>query len=225
MNMRLPLISKRSKLLRCAYFLGASAFCQQLPETMTKLSVRLESVDVPKDSFAAKPKVIYRAGNRYCRTEELPDLERGIHGLMILNEPDAWMVNLITKTAQHFVDSGPTFSCHLPIFRGPQVKSAADMKDSLLELEFGQELSYFKGKGAAQKEGPILRHKPTTVYAVDIGDSQLFLFTTETPERPWAVARKHNNVDQIFWYGTYEQQPFDQKLFVRPEGVKIVEVN
>jgi hypothetical protein len=203
---------------------SSMAFGQSLPEAMTRMSVRLESPGVRSESFAAQPKVMYRAGNGYCRTEELPDPEHGIHALMILNEPDAWTVNLLTKTAQHFVDPGPTFSCHLPIFRGEQVKSATDMKNPLLELEFGQELGYFKGKGATRREGPVLRDKPTTVYAVDIGDSQLFLFTTGRPERPWAVARKRGNVNEIFWYGTYEQLPFDQKLFAKPEGVKVEEV-
>ena len=191
---------------------------------MTKMSERLESPEISKESFAAKPKLMYRAGTRYCRTEELPDPEHGIHGLMILNEPDAWMVNLLTSTAQHFVDHGPTFNCHLPVFGGEQVKSAADMKNPLLELEFGHELEYFKGKGAAPREGPVLRDKPTAVYAVDIGDSQLFLFTTGTPEEPRAVARQHGNVREIFWYGVYEQVRFDPKLFAKPEGVKVDEV-
>src|ERR1700730_2128721 len=101
--------------------LNAVSFGQQ-PEIMTKLAVRLESADIPAESFAAKPKVMYRAGTGYCRTEELPDPEHGIHGLMILNEPDAWMVNLLTKTAQHFVDPGPTFHCRMPIFQGDEVK-------------------------------------------------------------------------------------------------------
>ena len=82
---------------------------------------------------------MYRAGAGYCRTEELPDPERGIHGLTIINELDVRIVNLFGKTARYYVDSGPTFNCHLPIFRGEQVKSAADIKNPLLELEFGQE--------------------------------------------------------------------------------------
>jgi hypothetical protein len=204
-------------------FLGVSGLSQQLPETMTKLSVRLESSDVPKKSFTVKPRMMYRASNGYCRIEELPDPEHGIHGLMILNEPDVWMLNLLTKTAQHFVDPGPTFNCHLPIFQG-DVKSLADKNNPLLELEFAQEIGYFKGKGAVSKEGPVLRDKPTTAYAVDVGDSQLFLFTTGTPERPWAVARQHGDVNEIFWYGDYQQLPFDPKLFARPEGIKIEEI-
>ena len=59
---------------------------------------------------------------------------------------------------------------------------------------------------------------------MDIGDSQLFLFTAGAPERPWTIARQHGNAKEIFWYGVYEQLPFDPTLFAKPEGVKIEEV-
>ncbi len=191
---------------------------------MTKLTVRLQSPEIPEMSFAAKPKTMYRAGNGHCRTEESPDIERGLHGLMIVNEPDIWMSNLLTKSARHFVDPGPTFNCHLPMFHGGQAKSVSDSTDSLLDLEFGRELNYFRGKGAAPKQGPVLRDKPTNVYSVEVGDSQLLLFTTGNPERPWAVTRQHGNNREMYWFGTYEQLPFDPKLFAKPEGVRIEEV-
>ena len=85
------------------------------PKTMTKIEAHLEGPQVMADSFSAKPKVIYRADTRYCRLEEAQDTENKIHGLLIVNEPDAWMVNLYNKSAQHMVDPGPTFNCKLPI--------------------------------------------------------------------------------------------------------------
>ncbi|MEO8663134.1 MAG: hypothetical protein ABI693_32050 [Bryobacteraceae bacterium] len=212
----------RALLLMCV--LVSIVLGQGPREMMTKLTVRLQSPEIPEMSFAAKPKTMYRAGNGYCRTEESPDIKQGLHGLMIVNEPDVWMLNLLTKTARHFVDPGPTFNCHLPIFHGGQAKSASDMKNPLLDLEFGQELSYFKGKGATSKQGPVLRDKPTTVYTVKVGDSQLFLFTTDDPERPWAVARQNDNIREMFWFEMYEQLPFDPKLFAKPEGMRIEEV-
>jgi len=62
---------------------------------MRRVEVFLEGPDIPARSFATKPKVMYRAGTRYCRTEEAPDPENGIHGLAIVNEPDFWLVNLL----------------------------------------------------------------------------------------------------------------------------------
>ncbi len=189
---------------------------------MTKLVVRLQSPDVPEASFAAQPKTMYRAGTRYCRIEELPDTEHGIHGLVVINEPDTWLVNLLAKTAQHQLDPGPTFNCRLPVFvAGEDVKSAADTRSQLMGLEFGRELAYFEEKGSTSGPGPALQGKATKAYTVGIGDSQLILFTTGTPERPVAVTKQQGSKREVYWYGTYEEVPFDPKLFAKPEGVKI----
>ena len=106
--------------MRCicllACLLTTSLFAQQTPKIMTKMVVQLQSPDVPADSFAAKPKTMIRAGTQFCRTEEEPDPEHRIHGLVIINEPDAWLVNLESKSAQHMVDPGPTFNCRMPVF-------------------------------------------------------------------------------------------------------------
>lgn len=132
---------------------------------MLKMEVVLQSPDAPTGSFAAKPKTMYRAGSRYCRTEEAPDPEREIHGLLIINEPDYWIVNLMTKTGGHGVDTGPAFNCRMPIF-----------PDTLgFDLEFGHELDYFKNRGVIPKPGPVLQGKETEAYKIDLGDTSLAL--------------------------------------------------
>jgi hypothetical protein len=189
---------------------------------MTKLMVKFESPETPKESFAAQPKVMYRAASRYCRIEENPDLAGGIHGLIIMNEPGIWMVNRLDKTAQHIVDTGPTYNCRLPIFADDvDMKSAEDLKKPLMQLEFGRELEYFRPKSTAPIPGPVLQGKPTMVYSVQVRDWQLFLFTSGDPEVPVAVTRKNDKTREIFWYGEYAQVPFNAKLFAKPEGVKI----
>jgi hypothetical protein len=195
-----------------AWILLLALRAQQPPKVMTRVEVVLEGPDVPAGSFATKPKVMYRAGSSYCRTEEAPDPERGIHGLAIINEPDYWLVNLLKKTGQHAVDPGPTFNCHLPIF-----------PDADKDLEFGFEQEYFKSKGASRQEGPVLQGKPTTLYKVTVGDAVLALFTYGTPERPMAVSRVRGDKGEIFWFRGWGDLPFDAKLFAKPEGVKIVD--
>jgi hypothetical protein len=194
------------------------------PTTMTKMMVKLESPEIPKDSFAAQAKRMFRAGSRYCRTEENPDLEHGIHGLLIINEPDSWLINRLNKTAQHMVDPGPTYNCRMPVFvNGEDIKSAEDLKRSLMQLEFGRELEFFKPKSDAPNPGPVLLGKKTMAYALPVGDAQLFLFTSGIPEVPVALIRQTEKTREIFWYGEYEQVPFDAKLFMKPDGVKIAE--
>ena len=106
-----------NRLLLSICVLAGAIFAEEPPKRMTKMEVVLHSPDAPTGSFAAKPRVFYRAGNRYCRVEETPDPDQGIHGLMIINEPDWWMVNLFSKTARHGVDPGPTFQLPTGDFR------------------------------------------------------------------------------------------------------------
>jgi hypothetical protein len=203
---------------------GQVVSSQPPPVTMTKLVIHLQSPNVPEADFAVQPKTIYRAGNRYCRIEEVPDMEHDIHGVVVINEPDTWLVNLATKRAEHQLDHGPTFNCRLPVFvSGEDIKSAVDVRSQLMGLEFGRELAYFEERGAIPESGPILKGKTTTVYTVGIGDSQLLLFTSGNPEKPVAVARQRGTKREVYWYETYEEVSFDPQLFAKPEGIKIEE--
>lgn len=190
---------------------------------MTKLVVKLESPEIPKVSFAAQAKRMYRAGSRYCRTEENPDLEHGIHGLVVINEPDSWLINRFDKTAKHMVDPGPTYNCRMPIFVNREDLKSAEAK-ALMELEFGREFEFFKPRSGTPKPGPVLREKATMVYSTQAGDWQLFLFTAGDPEAPVAVIRKSHKTREIIWYGEYAQIPFDAKLFAKPDGLKVEEL-
>src|ERR1700675_4257139 len=100
------------------------------PTKMIHLIVQMSGTDVPGDSFAAKPKILWRASNQYCRIDEEPDPENGIHGRMIINEPDVWLINLADRTAKHMVDHGPTYNCKLPIF----ATDAETLKSKIGEL-------------------------------------------------------------------------------------------
>jgi len=124
------------------------------------------------------------------------------------------MVNLMTKTARHTVDPGPTFDCHMPLFTDDPGKEAS-------ALEFGLEMGFFKSKGAAAHPGKVLQGKQTTQYQIEVGSSKLALFTYGTPERPLAVGRVRGDDGEIYWYSGYGDVPFDAKLFAKPEGVKI----
>jgi hypothetical protein len=212
---------KNILLIICLF--GGMSVAGQTPKTMTRLEIIFQSPDIPAGSFATKPKVMYRSGDRYCRVEEEPDPAQGIHGLMIISEPDYWMVNLMTKTARHGLDPGPTYSCHLPIFAAGANKSPDSETTQIAALEFGLELEYFKGKGATPQKGPVLQTKETTAYRVEVGNSAPALFTYGNPERPLAVAWQRGEKSDIYWYSGYGQVEFDPKLFAKPENATIDE--
>jgi hypothetical protein len=91
------------------------SFCQDVPKTMCKISVRGVEPAPEPDSFSAQAKTYWRAGAKYARIAEAEDPKNHIHGLAVISEPDAWMINLFDKSAKHMVDHGPTLDVHLPI--------------------------------------------------------------------------------------------------------------
>jgi len=214
------------KKLCFALLLASLTLAQDAPKTMSKITVLLDGSEVPQNSFVRKPKTMYRAGSTYCRAEEVLDPENNIQGLLIVNEPNAWMVNLATKTAQHVVDPGPTFHCHLPIFSGPVPNTQDEVDYAKVGLEFGYELEYFKKMGAVrQAPGPILQKQQTVAYFLDIGKTRFALFTYGPNEFPLLVAHTVGDKGEMFWYSSYGQVAFDPKLFAKPEGITIAEAS
>jgi hypothetical protein len=204
-----------------ACLLSVAGTAQPQPKTMTKIEIIPGSPGIVAGSFASKPKVFYRSGNRYCRIEEAADPDQGVHNLMIVNEPDYWTVNLLTKTARHAVDPGPTLNCHLPIFAYGAPGSMDEETKEIRELEFGQELDFFKGKGAVAAKGPVMQEQETMVYRAKVGTAALALFIYGTPEKPLAVGLQRGDKNELFWYSGYGQVEFDPKVFAKPEAVRI----
>src|ERR1035438_1867792 len=95
--------------------LCAGAYGEDAPATMTMLTVKLESPEIPKDSFAAQPKRMYRAGSRHCRIEQNSDVKQGIHELKSMSEPDPCEKVGLTKPAGQIEDEGPPFNANMPI--------------------------------------------------------------------------------------------------------------
>ena len=209
--------------LAALLILSCHVVADDTPKSMTKMVVQMDGPDIPQDSFTRKPKTIYRAGTRFCRVEEQPDNANGIQGLMVINEPDTWMVNLLNKTAKHVVDAGPTFNCHLPIFRGPIPNTADDLDYGKLGLEFGHELELLNSHGEEPQQGPVQQTKKTTAYKLQFGGTSLALFTYGDEQIPLLVGHTYGNKGELVWYSGYGQIPFDPNLFEKPDGVTIEE--
>ncbi|HYB61737.1 MAG TPA: hypothetical protein VEH50_09680 [Methylomirabilota bacterium] len=191
------------------------------PTKMTHLIAQMSGTDIPPDSFASKPKVFWRASNQYCRVDEEPDPANGIHGRMIINEPDAWLVNLADNTAKHMVDPGPTFNCRLPIF----ANDPETLKTKIGELEFGRELEFFQANGAELVEGPKLEFK-ADYYELRIGDSVLRLVERSDVHVPIMISRVRGDNVTVVRYSLWDDQvPFEADFFAKPTGVTTEEVH
>src|SRR6266478_5537232 len=155
---------------------------QESPTTMMRISTRLVEPRPALNSFAAQARVIWRAGTKYGRVAEPLDIQNHVHGLMIINEPDAWLINLYNKSGKHMVDPGPSLNVHIPIFAGGSVST------KLTDLEFGRELEFFSKKGAPPSEGEAINGKATERYDVTIENSKLVLWMGVKSKKPIRVS-------------------------------------
>jgi hypothetical protein len=185
---------------------------------MTHAVVQMSGTDISADSFSAKPKTFWRASNQYCRVDEEPDPEKGIHGTLIVSEPDAWLVNLADNTAKHVLDHGPTFNCRLPIFALDQEMA----KSKIGELEIGRELDFFHSNGAKLIEGPKLQFE-ANYYELTVGDSVLRLVERVDIHAPILIGLARGDKVYKARYLQWEDVPFKADLFAKPTGVKIEE--
>jgi len=203
-----------------AALLGGGFQLGSMPAKMTNVIAQMSGSEIPADSFAAKPKVYWRASNQYCRVDEEPDAKNGIHGRTVINEPDAWLINLADSTAKHLVDGGPTFNCKLPVFAlDPEMA-----KSKIGELEFGHEIAFFQSNGAKAVEGPKLEFK-ANYYEMTIGDSVLKLAERADIHAPLLIALiRGGNIVQVRYLLWDDQVPFKADMFAKPTGVKIEEV-
>jgi hypothetical protein len=192
--------------------------CAEVPDKMTHAVVTMSGTDIAADSFFAKPKTFWRASHQYCRVDEEPDPENGIHGRLIVNEPDAWMVNLADNTARHVLDSGPTFNCKLPIFE----MSEEMAKSKIGELEIGRELDFFRANGAKQIEGPKLSFE-ANYYELNIGDSTLRMVERVDVHAPILIMLKRGDTMYTARYQLWGEVAFKADVFAKPFGVKIEE--
>ena len=193
-------------------------FCADTPSKMIHAIVQMRGTDFPAESFAAKPKMFWRASNQYCRVDEEPDPANGIHGRLVVNEPDAWLINLADQTAKHVLDTGPTFNCKLPIFAfDPEMA-----KGKIGELEIGHELVFFHTNGAKSIAGPKLEFD-ANCYELKIGDSVLRLVERADIHAPILIGLIRGDRVYEAHYLLWGEVPFKADLFAKPTGVKMEE--
>jgi hypothetical protein len=183
---------------------------------MVKIVVRDDSPDLDPESFAARPRTLYRLGTRYGRLEEAADYTRGVQGLVVVNEPDIWIVNLLEDTGQHLKDEGDPYHFHAPVIGGPGVPQA------LLDLELGCEVQYLLSHGTAPPRDGVFDGTAVTEYEIAVDHFRVVLFVSREAGTP--VALRLFNGRRLDYEMRYLEYMIGleprMSLFERPLGVE-----
>ena len=209
---------KRPLLILCGAIMVAcaapadAAICA--PKTLVHIVVVDVSPDIPRQSFAAQPRVFYRLGSDRLRIEEAADPDNRIHGLAVIAEPDIWMANLYDASGKHIVDPGPTYFAKAPVF-------GTVLPGKLASLEIGCEpafLAEFAPKPVRREQVGSARYD---VYRVENAPDVVELLASPGAKTP-SLARYFRNgrLRIALRYDLYATDlPEDPRLFLRPPGI------
>src|SRR5438093_482893 len=122
-----------------AYVSDAFAACA--PTRMLRIVTTVDAFGLPADHFVTQPKTLYRYGSMFGRVEEVFNKQTGLHLLVVVSEPDVWVVNRVNNSGQHMTDRGTNIDFHAPII-------TATKSEHWRKLEFGCEEDFMKSVNA-----------------------------------------------------------------------------
>jgi hypothetical protein len=202
------------RFLAALFFLLLPIGAQAADDKMLYVEYRLAGKRIAADSFDAQTKKVWRIGHKYLRFEDAPNPQTTIHGLIIVAEPDIWIVDRNTNQAQHTVDPGPNYKVHFPLF-------SSETSEKLRQLEFGQELEYFHDNDAKEMPAQDVDGFRCKVLRLELADREVTLFL-KTNETPLQISVKSPEYEYAMRFLRYEpdRKP-DKLLFQLPPGVQL----
>ena len=197
---------------------GAPRPSQTPVETLIKIVFRNVTPGIGADSFAAKPRTLYQLGRHYQRVEELPNPDTGIHGLIVSNQRDTWMVNLASKTGKHIVDNGTSYDVYAPV--------VDDRSNSFDGFYFGSEIRYMQNAGVKPLK-VIVGERNLLQYEYMKGELTLRLMVSAEENVPYAAGLfEGGELRHMVRYDEYKVnlEP-DPALFEKPSGIAYTEID
>lgn len=188
------------------------AFADCAPEKLIRMVTQNVTPGIPADSFAVKPKVMYRLGNGRARLEEQPDPVDGIHLLIITDAPRLWHIDLVSKTGETMVDDSTPPTVVLPVF------SEEELPEEIRAVEYGCELQFMKDPATTHE---TLKSGNGTKHSIRSGKWKFTIATREGSDRPIAAMLSENDkVVGAIRYVTYQtMESVPEGLFAPPAGI------
>ena len=196
-----------------ALLLLACSFAVHAQDRMLYVEYRVLSPQLPPSSAESQPRKLWLVGNKYMRFEDVPNPETNIHGLIIVAEPEIWIIDRKTNRGRRSVDPGPSYAVHFPML-------ATETSARLRQLEFGGELAFFQENGAREMASQVVDGVNCRVLAVQVDERELLLYLRKDG-RPFQITVKVDSGEYSVRILRYEPgSEADLSLFKPPVGVK-----
>jgi hypothetical protein len=184
------------------------------PASMLKVVASMEVPDAPKGHFVRVPKTLYRYGERYGRIEEARNPETRLHLLIVVSEPDIWIVDLAGRRGDYQKDNGPTYYFRSVIFGDPSIRSRL-----INSLEFGCEIEWLRQAGAKITPASHPEFGAVQKITYSEGDETMQLFAQSGVPKRLEIHRNGTLYVAVNYLEYVPGMRFDKSLFSRPTGI------
>jgi len=184
------------------------------PQSMLKAVTSIDAPNLPANHFYRVPKTLYRLGERQGRVEEALNPETRVHLVIVVNEPDLWMVNLAERRGRYIRDPGPTFYFRARLFADAAVNSMF-----IRSLEIGCELSWLREAGI--KPQRVAHPTLGSLNKIEFKEGKERLVVFEKANKPVRIELfGGNGLIMAMNYLSYEADlKAKPELFTKPEGI------
>lgn len=206
------------KLLLLAVLCMAPFVARADEPKMLHIEYQLVAFGLAPDSFGAQPKKLWRVADTHLRLEEVKNPETKEQRLVIVAQPDIWVIDRMTSRGRHEVDPGPTYKVKFPVF-------TADGADEILALEMGSEVEFFRERGAKEVGEKTVADVKCMESVMELAGRKISLYTRKSDGVPFQVAVLLGDRAVAVRYLRYERGlAVDKALFAPPAGAQIEEV-
>lgn len=180
---------------------------------MTFVEYVLVAFEISPESFEAKPKRVWRVDDSRLRFEEQLNVEKAEQKLVIVAQPDIWLINVAAKKGVHTIDPGPTYKVNFPVLTATGVPE-------LSQLEMGRENEFFAARKPKSLPEKLVAGILCTGQEITIDKRKLILYSKKSDGKPYQVTLEYNDRPVAVRYLKYETGlAVDEALFKPPADV------
>ena len=192
--------------------------CQ--PRSLVSMTVRNVTPGLQAIDPRAQPKRLWRKGSQFLRSLEQPMVSQTLQdpttpmarqALVVIAEPDIWMIDQASRQGRHTVDKGPALVVRAPILppgSGPP---------EFMNLEFGCEAEFVAVRAPTAQTTVRWGSVNAAIHTYTVGTSSLAILMDDSSGEPLMITHvRDGRPAYIIRYDEYRQGLPDQPALFRP---------